>query len=290
MLSPRAAGSRRSSLVPQTKLQMVTKDLKTTEDVFGDLLKKVLDSIEPGDTIPEAEIVCNIIDKLERNISLVSVVANYCKHKESKTEDPHPLDADIGDRSRLKRAMQILLGLFKEIILEKSKNKLKKIKPEDEVISTRIPGPKSASNDPKETLQKKEERFQFMARDVVFYLVHEIGCDVNGFLGKCPKDQQVEDFLKTFKLFKGYARSLIARPRNTTLKEEEILLQKVSLREGFEKVLNELENDLQVLLSSRNTILGSREIEGKDLRNKIEECQNESSVNIEEIRKETLCK
>ena len=40
-------------------------------------LKKILDSFEAGDVLPEADIVCNILDKLGRNLDLASMLLHF---------------------------------------------------------------------------------------------------------------------------------------------------------------------------------------------------------------------
>ena len=62
---------------------MEDADEKEGEAVLGGVrLKQILDSLETGDLLPEADIVCNIVDKLERNLNLAACLiqfANYTK-------------------------------------------------------------------------------------------------------------------------------------------------------------------------------------------------------------------
>ena len=45
-------------------------------------LKKILDSFEAGDVLPEADIVCNILDKLARNLDLASMLLHFTEFQE----------------------------------------------------------------------------------------------------------------------------------------------------------------------------------------------------------------
>ena len=57
--------------------------------------------------------------------------------------------------------------------------------------------------------------------------VQELGAGLKEFLEENPKDELLLDFLQRFRKFKEFARPLVARSRNTTKREIQILLGKV---------------------------------------------------------------
>ena len=60
---------------------MEDADEKEGEAVLGGVrLKQILDSLETGDLLPEADIVCNIVDKLERNLNLAACLIQFANY------------------------------------------------------------------------------------------------------------------------------------------------------------------------------------------------------------------
>ena len=56
-------------------------DEKEGEALIGGVrLKQTLDSLETGDLLPEADIVCNIVDKLERNLNMAACLIQFANY------------------------------------------------------------------------------------------------------------------------------------------------------------------------------------------------------------------
>ena len=55
--------------------------------IGGVRLKQILDSLETGDLLPEADIVCNIVDKLERNINLAACLIQFANYTQVTSLD-----------------------------------------------------------------------------------------------------------------------------------------------------------------------------------------------------------
>ena len=60
----------------------MTIDESENDEKKGTRVKQMLDSLETGDLLPEADIVCNIIDKLERNINIAACLIQFANYNE----------------------------------------------------------------------------------------------------------------------------------------------------------------------------------------------------------------
>ena len=61
--------------------QFENDGIQSGEPLIGGVrLKQILDSLETGDLLPEADIVCNIVDKLERNINIAACLIQFANY------------------------------------------------------------------------------------------------------------------------------------------------------------------------------------------------------------------
>ena len=83
--------------ISASKLLQVSKTAKQTEQKpelakdfkIGVKLKAILDEIESGDCLPEAEIVCNIIEKLHLQLKLAACLSYYCSQNKDEVTNFH---------------------------------------------------------------------------------------------------------------------------------------------------------------------------------------------------------
>ena len=75
--------SEHSSYCPVAEFCEILQFQMDSEESTGSVeLKKILDSFEAGDVLPEADIVCNILDKLGRNLDLASMLLHFTEFQE----------------------------------------------------------------------------------------------------------------------------------------------------------------------------------------------------------------
>ena len=79
MQSPELAANRASSPGGSRR---ASKIMPGESLISGVRLKQILDSLETGDLLPEADIVCNIVDKLERNINIAACLVQFANYAE----------------------------------------------------------------------------------------------------------------------------------------------------------------------------------------------------------------
>ena len=72
---------------------------------------------------------------------------------------------------------------------------------------------------------------------VVIFLVKEYGAQLESLLESTEKDSILSSLSKDYLVFREHARPLVTRSREVTVKEAEILVEKIMSRQKLEKVL-----------------------------------------------------
>ena len=149
----------------------------------GYRVRQLISSLDAGDTLPEADIVSNIIDKLDRNLRTASCILQYINscYEANESEVPHFLETLSHKQSpTLKSALELLKKLYiflknaeagviddtydgddddQDVTVRKKRKKNVGIKKKAHTI--KLPGDKNGS---------KADKLQFIVRDVIFYI------------------------------------------------------------------------------------------------------------------------
>jgi len=149
----------------------------------GYRVRQLISSLDAGDTLPEADIVSNIIDKLDRNLRTASCILQYINscHEPNESDTAHFLEALAHKQSpTLKSALELLKKLYiflknaesgiiddtydgdddEDVTVKKKRKKNIGIKKKAS-HSIKLSGDKNGS---------KADKLQFIVRDVIFYI------------------------------------------------------------------------------------------------------------------------
>ena len=141
--------------------------------------QQLLASLDAGEVLPEADIVSNILDKLERNLRTAS---SLLAHTQPGQETEHFLEAEAGQQgATLSRALELFRRLYlhlgrAEAGLEDTYDGDKEEEEEEEDTRRRRKGAggrRRAAHRVKLQGDKhggKADKLQYLVRDVIFYI------------------------------------------------------------------------------------------------------------------------
>ena len=142
--------------------------------------QQLLASLDAGEVLPEADIVSNILDKLERNLRTAS---SLLAHTQPGQETEHFLEAEAGQQgATLSRALELFRRLYlhlgrAEAGLEDTYDGDKEEEEEEEEDTRRrrkgAGGKRRAAHRVKLQGDKhggKADKLQYLVRDVIFYI------------------------------------------------------------------------------------------------------------------------
>ena len=157
-------------------------DVEAEDQEPGHRASQLLASLDAGDILPEADIVSNILDKLDRNLRTCSSVLNYINNiREGVSVSDHFLETKSGEQSP---TLQTALALFQKLYVylknaedgiedtydgdedndepgEDRKRRKKTAGSKKPSRSVKLQGDKNGS---------KADKLQYIVRDVIFYI------------------------------------------------------------------------------------------------------------------------
>ena len=157
-------------------------DIEAEDQEPGHRASQLLASLDAGDILPEADIVSNILDKLDRNLRTSSSVLNYINNiREGVTVTDHFLEAKSSEQSpTLRTALALFQKLF--VYLKNAEDGIEDTYDGDEDNDDpgenrkrrkKTAGSKKLSRSVKLQGDKngsKADKLQYIIRDVIFYI------------------------------------------------------------------------------------------------------------------------
>eukprot|EP00090_Calanus_glacialis_P028891 TRINITY_DN46320_c0_g1_i1.p1 TRINITY_DN46320_c0_g1~~TRINITY_DN46320_c0_g1_i1.p1 ORF type:complete len:446 (-),score=177.95 TRINITY_DN46320_c0_g1_i1:9-1346(-) len=282
--------------------QFENEGIQSGEPLIGGVrLKQILDSLETGDLLPEADIVCNIVDKLERNINIAACLIQFANYTQNDSQDHFLVTKKDYQSPSLKSALGVFTNLYSNLkrreegVLddsydgdadaedpvpsgEKKRKKKVGVSKKKSPLAIKLKGDEQGI---------KADKLQFLVRDVIFYIVKDYRIELANFLENTEKDSNLSALGKDYLVFREHARPLVTRSRDVTVKEAEILVEKIMSRQKLEKVRDKLNEEVDFLKAAQKAMVEEKEKEGNELKASIEESNAESQDNIEQIRRKT---
>ena len=157
-------------------------DIETDSKEPGHRASQLLASLDAGDILPEADIVSNILDKLDRNLRTSSSVLNYINTiREGVSVSDHFLETKSSEQSP---NLQTALALFQKlyVYLKNAEDGIEDTYDGDEDNDDPAEGrkrrKKTAGNKKLSRAVKlrgdkngsKADKLQYIVRDVIFYI------------------------------------------------------------------------------------------------------------------------
>ena len=260
--------------------------------------EQLLSSLDAGDTLPEADIVSNIMEKLERNLRTASSLIQYI-HSTEEEKKEHFLGVKSNQQGQsLRTALAIFEKLYtylknaeegiegeyydgdeddQEIKAKKKKKKSVGLKKK---ISSciKLKGDKNGS---------KADKLQFIVRDVVFFIVSDYGLNLGDYLKSCDSDGPINNFTNMFLTFRNLGQPLVTRSVAVTVAEQKILVNKIHNRIRIEKTKDNLSREVELLKTAQMKMVEEKENEGKELKESIEASKVECRERLEAIMRKT---
>ena len=163
-------------------------DIEPENQEPGHRASQLLASLDAGDILPEADIVSNILDKLDRNLRTSSSVLNYINNiREGVSVSKHFLEAKSSEQSHtLRTALALFQKLF--VYLKNAEDGIEDTydgdEDNDDPGETRKRRKKTAGTKKLSRCVKlqgdkngsKADKLQYIVRDVIFYIgEHRMG-------------------------------------------------------------------------------------------------------------------
>ena len=102
-------------------------------------------------------------------------------------------------------------------------------------------------------------------------------------LGKTLQDGFITSFLSTYHVLKGHGQPLVTRSVKVTVAEHTILVTKILSRVKMERVKEGLGGEVEGLKSAQARMVEEKEREGEELRENIEESNEETRTVLSPI-------